>query len=330
MFDPVSELLVAGSVAALVAAVIAVVMHKLTYNMDLITGGVIGSIPSTIVPATLAVMMVETRIDVVGSLYAVPSGILLNAIFLTIWKFLPPSLGRRRCPIAFNLIITITLSITMWVAMAVLLFHLLSDTTLVGKRYFAGVVTLIMLLFGILMAFWQPIPCFQAVPKQLDRVTYLTFALLTFMSIGTSVAISLWSEVAAGLAACFPCFILVDMISYWFYQGTPSSGKQMVAYDTNSYALYVPHIILGSLSASSYCTLFALTAELELYIHLEETWLAYFGAVFLACIISFLLAVLCVSVPVLLFLKRLQWRAMQRLSSIPDLPSEDAPLFQPF
>lgn len=65
----------------------------------------------------------------------------------------------------------------------------------------------------------------------------------------------------------------ISMINYWFHQGTPSYGKQMIRIDETSFTLYIPHLLMGSLSVSVYCSLFAGVYELEFYAHWDETWL---------------------------------------------------------
>ena len=60
-------------------------------------GGLLGSLPTTIVPASLGFHHhAANEIELSASLAVVPIGMLINAIFLYVWRVLPPKLSNQQ------------------------------------------------------------------------------------------------------------------------------------------------------------------------------------------------------------------------------------------
>ena len=56
-------------------------------------GGILASIPTTIIPASIGFWLTaESQSDFQDSLYIVPVGMLINALFLLLWRVIPPKL----------------------------------------------------------------------------------------------------------------------------------------------------------------------------------------------------------------------------------------------
>ena len=57
-------------------------------------GGILASIPTTIIPASVVRLTADGLEDFRDSLYIVPVGMLINALFLLLWRVVPPKLPQ--------------------------------------------------------------------------------------------------------------------------------------------------------------------------------------------------------------------------------------------
>eukprot|EP00727_Mastigamoeba_balamuthi_P001191 m51a1_g11069 hypothetical protein (194) ;mRNA; r:547870-548647 len=80
---------IASGVVAAAASILATVVIE---HWGGTVGGVVGTLPSTIVPASLGVCFTAYG-GLVDSMYAVPLGMLLNAVVLLLWRELPTPLA---------------------------------------------------------------------------------------------------------------------------------------------------------------------------------------------------------------------------------------------
>ena len=141
-----------AAVFGLFAGVSAIVVSLLIEKCGGIIGGVLGTLPSTIIPASLGVAIFATHMNkggiessdywyqhqdedafwtrtsqaenVILTMYSVPSGLLLDVLFLLFWRELPRFLER----ISFKLVsiaILSVLSLSFWAVGAVGLVYLL-------------------------------------------------------------------------------------------------------------------------------------------------------------------------------------------------------------
>ena len=181
-------------------------------------GGLLGSIPTTVVPASLGFLWQSEHFEATThALSVVPLGMMVNAIFLYIWRIVPPILSTSR-PLTVRLAIMSAVSLSIWALCAaglvILLDWLPSEHVLT-----AGVIgqTLLM-LFGL----WA---CRHHVPapkgsRQVKIGVLLSRGLLAGLAVGFSAWISgLGLPILAGMASVFPAIFLTTMVSIWLSQG---------------------------------------------------------------------------------------------------------------
>ncbi|MDE0574277.1 MAG: hypothetical protein OSB32_01670, partial [Candidatus Poseidoniales archaeon] len=81
--NPLGQILLAALLAGLVAIAVTVAIEK----FGGLIGGILGTIPTTIVPAAAFIWLADPTNSVFQSaMVMVPVGMLLNAIFLWLWR----------------------------------------------------------------------------------------------------------------------------------------------------------------------------------------------------------------------------------------------------
>ena len=296
--------LLSGFGAGLVAILATVAIERLGGHL----GGVIGTLPTTIIPASWGLW--RQNLEAVdggiinrsvahehfeAAMYAVPAGMCLNAIFLWLWRVIPQRLSifdtlyqegvqqqRSRLWSAVLLMSVVTLSL--WLLGALVLVSL-SRTyfTNSATRLLAGIgATLAIILIGV----WATSSRYQA-PRGQRSVSKRTLSmrgLCAAAAVGVSVLISKsGATTIAGVAAVFPAIFWTTMASLWLSQGRAVPAGA------------VGPMMIGSSSVA----LFALVAP-ALYAHL---------GVALGATCAWLIAALCASVPSYLWVRHIQGRA---------------------
>ena len=84
-----SSILFSAVLAGIVATGVTVAIEK----WGGLVGGLLGTVPSTIVPAGIGIYLAGGEDDFVSSMMVVPLGMLLNALFLGAWLVLPRSVS---------------------------------------------------------------------------------------------------------------------------------------------------------------------------------------------------------------------------------------------
>ena len=203
-------------------------------------GGLLGSLPTTIVPASLG-LWAETA-DVASfqqAMDATPAGMLANAIFLWLWRAVPPHLPAWR--IGPKLVAMSAIALSAWLAMAL-------AAVAGGRAWVAGgsstliwavTATALMVLVGILA-------CLRAPPtprgaRRVGPVVLLARAAFAATAIGATIWIaSVAGPVAAGVAAVFPAMFYTAMASVWLSQGhaVPAGAVGPMMLGATSVAVY--------------------------------------------------------------------------------------------
>ena len=78
--------------AAIAAGAVAILVTVLIERYGGVVGGALGTVPTTIVPAVAGMASAQGDAELMESLSVVPAGMLVNAIFLSGWIFLPSRL----------------------------------------------------------------------------------------------------------------------------------------------------------------------------------------------------------------------------------------------
>ncbi len=269
MIDVAHVALAAGA-AALVAVAATVAVERLGGRI----GGVLATVPTTIVPATAAIWL--SLPDVAGALESfrvsmalVPVGMLLCGCVLATWRLMP-----QRLPLAWSdsrrMWCTLAASVCVWAtgSTAVVIAEHAADPSVAVAAACGAAGWLLTLALGA--ALWR---ISHHAPRGHRRVGAVTL----LMAASATVAQAGW-PIASGIASTFPAIFLTTMVATWIAQGrgVPTGATGPMA--------------LGSLSVGAYAALSAaLYPRLGLALGIPVCWI---------------LAVLGTSAPVHLWLLR--------------------------
>src|SRR5690606_35018101 len=110
---PVSPLLIHAALAGLVAIGATVAVERFGGR----TGGVLTTMPTTIVPASLGLAATHHGAELSNALAIVPLGMALNAGFLWLWQVLPKRLPAL--PLGWRLLLMSLVTMSLWLVAAV-------------------------------------------------------------------------------------------------------------------------------------------------------------------------------------------------------------------
>lgn len=205
--------------AGLGAGVVAILVTVAIERWGGRVGGLLGTLPSTIVPAAWGIHASSSGDDAFRSaMFGVPPGMFLNAVFLWMWGVLPGrlppgSLGRR-------LAMMTLLSLGVWLGLAVALVLGL-DALGPSLPTRAGVgLGAFLALVGVGAAASRRR---RAAPRGTRRVplaVLLSRGVVAGLAITGAVLLAEWGgALAAGVASVFPAIFLTTMVSLWLSQG---------------------------------------------------------------------------------------------------------------
>ncbi len=211
----VGALLVPGLLAGVVAIGATVAIERLGGR----TGGLLATLPTTIVPASLGIWSASTDTEAfAAAMCSVPSGMLLDVGFLWLWRVvpprLPPWLGLHQRLAAMT-----TLAIGAWLAGAVLVVTGQASLRGAGLLAVAGIsLTAVIPAAGAAACLRNP-----PAPRG-DRAVGLGVLLLRGGFAATAITAAVWlaaigGPLAAGVASVFPAIFLTTMVSLWLAQG---------------------------------------------------------------------------------------------------------------
>jgi hypothetical protein len=227
-------------VSALAAGFVAILATVAIERLGGRRGGLVGTIPTTIVPAALGFWWGSASVsDFRDALFVVPAGMLVNGLFLWSWRVLPGRLPAWR--LGGRLVAMVAVSMAGW---ALLAFLLLRSTELYrygdrsmalwGWGFFAAAV--VVAVAACLRN--GPAP---AGTRVVGPFTLIARGLLAASAIGLAVALAtVAGPVIAGIVSIFPAIFLTTMVALWLSQGeaVPSGA--------------VGPMMLGSTSVSAY------------------------------------------------------------------------------
>ena len=207
--------LLAGSVAILVTIAIE--------RFGGLVGGVLGTLPTTIVPAALGLWDGPPEAFTMA-MAAVPAGMMVNAIFLWSWRSLPPKLPSA-WPLGRRLAAMATLSLVLWAILAAGLviakeaaearWSMMGTTPVLA----AGATCLALTVVIGVVSTWRPRPA----PKGSHGQAWWSIASRGLLAAGAIAAAIALKEVAggvtAGMVSVFPAIFLTTMVSLWLAQG---------------------------------------------------------------------------------------------------------------
>lgn len=220
--------------SAIFAGFVAVLVTVAIEKWGGIIGGVLGTLPTTIVPAAMG-MYVEAGADDLGtSMSLIPFWMLLNALFVASWVVYP------RLKRSVTLIEMTLVSLSFWSVLALLMTLSLTQVLNYLSELVVGIIGFVCLVSLGLWMTWVPINA----PRGKNKVTKQVL-LLRGLAAGTAIGFavhlaSLGLPIIAGLASVFPAIFLTTMVALWMAQGadvpTGAAGPMMLG--GSSVAMY--------------------------------------------------------------------------------------------
>ncbi|KAI9205518.1 uncharacterized protein BJ171DRAFT_500680 [Polychytrium aggregatum] len=274
-----SNVYVSGAISGVFAGLVAIFVTFIIERWGGIVGGVLGSIPTTIVPAAVGFWLQcdpSSNVDIAkfqNSLLGVVPGMLINSVFLWVWKALPPKIEAKAptLSIAKFLSLMAALSLLVWLVLAIAAVLILKSIASlpVSDNGTSDAYTATIAIFHEpqrIGSFVVALACFSiqlglgiynswnvvAAPKGKSRVGPLIIflrGLLAAAAIFVSLLISRINDFAGGVASIFPAIFLTSMVSLWISQ---SASVPVGA---------TGPLMLGSLSVSFFamCSCFLVT-----------------------------------------------------------------------
>ena len=208
-----SSILFSALLAGLVATAVTVAIEK----WGGLVGGLLGTVPSTIVPAAIGMYLAGGEDDLMLSMAVVPLGMLLNALFLGAWLVLPRWFSNASHP----LLLTSIGALALWGVLGVTVWLFMNNTvvgTLLTEQELAAAGLILLVIIAVAFN-WRP----QPTPKGSEAVSK-TVLFSRGMMAAVAIGIAVWLAglgfpLLAGLASVFPAIFLTSMVALWLAQG---------------------------------------------------------------------------------------------------------------
>lgn len=207
-----TSILISAVLAGVVATAVTVAIEK----WGGLIGGLLGTAPSTIVPAGIGMYLAGGEEALVSSMSVVPLGMLLNALFLGAWLVLPRWFETSSRPLLF----TTVSALGLWVAMGLTMLWTVENVLnarLSEQRLAVVGFALLFVVVALFNARPQPAP---KGTKSVSKQVLLARGMMASLAIGVAVWLSgLGKPLLAGLASVFPAIFLTSMVALWLAQG---------------------------------------------------------------------------------------------------------------
>ncbi len=204
------------------------------------TGGVLATLPTTVVPAGWGMWVGAEDLSAFrDAMGAVPVGMLVNAAFLWVWRVLPARLPDGA--LGSRLAGMVVASLGTWAVLALGVTLALDRARSVGLSvpWMGGLGFGVALVVGAGAA--RGAPRGGKVGTKVPRLALLARGVMAALAIGVAIALAgAGSPLLAGMASVFPAIFLTTMVTLWWSHGdaVPSGA--------------VGPMMLGSASVSAY------------------------------------------------------------------------------
>ena len=230
-------MLTAVLLSATLSAVVAIAVTLVIERWGGRIGGVLGTIPTTIVPAGIGLALASNPEALSASLAVVPYGMLINGCFLLVYVLLPPRLSNDG---GGALVLTTTTALVVWSAFGALVLLALDPLLLRASPMTLGLLgTLALAVMGVLVARGpRPAPAGHRSP---GSVEIMARGLAAATAIGLAVYLSgLGLPLLAGLSSVFPAIFMTTMVGLWLSQGpdVPLGAAGPMLLGSTSVAVY--------------------------------------------------------------------------------------------
>eukprot|EP01121_Diplochlamys_sp_Union-15-3_P001729 TRINITY_DN11509_c0_g1_i1.p1 TRINITY_DN11509_c0_g1~~TRINITY_DN11509_c0_g1_i1.p1 ORF type:complete len:381 (-),score=48.66 TRINITY_DN11509_c0_g1_i1:95-1237(-) len=290
-----------------------------------VIGGVLASIPSAIVPASIGITIISAQRQSWNKVYivlhAVPAGMLVNVLFLYAWRLLPRLIARKVSSGRKLLVIVLICALSLWTLGALVLTGILDSLmnryprpftiSLIGALFFG-----VHLVFAVIIGCVLPLPIGRKGDKSVSVYAHLVRGLIAAVPIFISVILTNYDSVSSGLLLSFPV-VMTTVISTWWTQGY-----------TVSMTAAAP-MILGSISMCAYAISYS-----EVFKLLSTSTLALGEVITITVIVCWFFSIFFISVPIIVWLRWKEKDSAESISKVnfaadeknDDKDEEDVPL----
>ena len=275
---------VTSFVSAIAAGSASVAATMFIERMGGSIGGVIASSPSTIVIFGIAAAVTTATLgDFVTVLYMSAVGLFGDALFLWLWRLLPPTQFVRGVGGKYAQAALMTaISLGFWMAFAIAMIYAIEPLLALGIPSraigaFFWALNVLLGLYTVLLCYIPPLPGIHNAPC----IAYISRFLLGAACIGAAVGISSINIVAGGVGSMFPNTFLVSMLTLCLSHGhaLPHSA--------------VGPLMLGSVSSPVFAAVMA-----ELLPILQRAISSAAGGIAMSAVVAEIAAIVGVSLPV--------------------------------
>ncbi len=247
MLSNTAELWLTAVLSGMFAGVVAVLVTLAIERTGGLLGGVLGTLPTTIVPASIGLaLQVSSPTDLQTAMATVPVGMLIDGIYLLQWRYLPPILPASWSA-SSKLLATTAGSTVAWLALAGGVLAAEDAVREAGGHDAVQAMGIAAMagtgIIGVVGG-WRLPPS----PPGTKKVSGAVMALRgVFAGVAITVAVLLGraSSALAGLVSVFPAIFFTTMVALWLSQGA-AVGLGAVS-----------PMVLGSGSVSLFATVFA-------------------------------------------------------------------------
>jgi|TARA_B110000116_G_scaffold271404_1_gene292073 hypothetical protein len=235
-FVALTGVLISAFIAGLAAILVTVAIEK----WGGLHGGVLATVPSTIVPAAVGIWLAATSVDEFQAAMAiVPIGLILNAGFLYLWRVVPPLIPEWKFGIRLTSITVV--SLTIWGIFALLSIRGFNLLTTAGLSPLT--IGWLALVVGLVVGFGATIQ-HRPTPRGQNRVSILTL-LVRGLAAAASIGIAVWlaglgNPLASGIMSIFPAIFTTSMVALWLAQGeaVPAGAIGPMMFGSQSVSLF--------------------------------------------------------------------------------------------
>lgn len=231
-----AAILISGFIAGVAAILVTVSIER----WGGLHGGVLATVPSTIVPAAVGIWLaISSHSEFRAAMGIVPIGLILNAGFLYLWRVVPSLIPEWR--FGFRLTAITIATLATWGAAAAVSMIGFSYLTSLGIDPFSiGVVAL---FFGLVIGFIATMK-HRPTPRGQNKVGLLTLLMRGFAA-SASIGIAVWlsslgNPLASGVMSIFPAIFTTSMVALWLSQGeaVPAGAIGPMMFGSQSVSLY--------------------------------------------------------------------------------------------
>ncbi len=225
--------------AALAAGIVATLVTVAIERWGGRRGGVLGTMPTTIVPASIGLWLQTDPEAFAAAMDLTPAGMGVNAVFLWLWRAVPPRLGAAALGVAIVRMVAISLGA--WFVLALLTVWAAGELVAGGTSTLTLAIVATAVLVGL--GLWGSAAQVPAPRGHRRTPGWVLIARGLFAAVAIFATVAL-AEVAgpliAGVLSVFPAIFCTTMVALWLSQGraVPAGAVGPMMLGSSSVAIY--------------------------------------------------------------------------------------------